>query len=182
MEGFEGSRETIRNYIKEVFNVGRGSFFTTDVYKPYGSDTVIPVNEGLITYMSKGVKTPECNEGYDEEFVEEMRKKWVDYDDDDGGDDGDGKKKVITQWMMMEEIVEEHWSILRKRAEDNGQDVMMMDEDVKVLWSVMVKTLNKYKVKTHEKELERWLVTMIRMCDGRALKTIQGNIFSRLGI
>ena len=75
LEGYEGTRETLRNYIKEIFNVGRGSFFTANTYSKDKME--VPIDYGLITYMSKGVKQPEINEGFECNLIEEFKTKWV---------------------------------------------------------------------------------------------------------
>lgn len=177
--GYKGTRETLRNYIKEIYNVERGSFFTTNTYKPYGSTTEIPVDFGLITYMSKGSLKPEYVYGFSEEFINEYEDKWVEPKKED---EQKVKKSVVTQWDIMEEIVKEHFEILKNNALKNKQEVLVMEADKEILWSVMVKHLNINRIRTHEKELERIYVTMLRMIDGKDLKTIKCNIFNRLSI
>jgi hypothetical protein len=51
------------------------SFPTT--YKPYGSTIEVPVNDGVITYMHKGVNTPVFIKGFTQEQIKEYEDKWV---------------------------------------------------------------------------------------------------------
>lgn len=72
---YKGTRETLRTYIKEIFSVERGSFFTTNTYKINGEEK--PIDFGLITYMSKGKYKYESVNKFSDEFIEEYEDKWV---------------------------------------------------------------------------------------------------------
>lgn len=177
--GYKGTRETLRNYIKEVFSVERGSFFTTNTYTPYGAKVEVPVDFGLITYMAKGSLKPEHVYGFSEEFINEYEDKWVEPKKED---EQKVKKTVTTQWDIMEQIVHEHYEIIKNKAIENKQSILVVEADKEILWSVMVKFLNVNRIRTHEKELERIYVTMLRMIDGKDLNIIKSNIFRRLNL
>lgn len=117
----------------------------------------------LAIYMIKG--NEECVR-YVKEFspleLKEYAEQWIDHSDQKA----ETSDKVKTHWDIVQEIVKEIEPESHSRRVGNSLltcKTVSYDE----IWYKTIRKLNEYKIKTHTKEIERFVVTVMRMtqCD-----------------
>lgn len=93
------------------------------------------------------------------------------------------EKTQKTYFEIMEEIIEAcKTDFCVGETRDGSRKLVTVALPKKNVWDTMLHTMNKYKVKAHSAEIERWFVTILRMIDVHNLDHMRDNIFSKLGI
>ena len=172
IKNFTLSTDTLKNYIKKVTGV---KFKATDwsfktVYTPHKDAPEIQVNDGCITYMSKGHLQPCFKTGFSDSYIDDFKLKWLDYK-------RSAKQSSLTQYLVKEtqaksklrqnEMLDE----ITKRFELlQEQDISHLIQIIRQVVIVENKTvIGRYKVRDYcdsilaRTQPERWLSSMKTM-------------------
>ena len=163
------STDTLKNYVRKItgtkFKATDWSFKT--VYKPHKDASEIPVNDGCITYMSKGHLQPCYKTGFGDTYIEDFKLKWLDYK-------RTAKQSSLTQYLVKEsqaksklrqnDMIDE----IAKRFELlECQDISNLVKTVRQVVIVENKTvIGRYKIRDYcdtilaRTQPERWLSAM----------------------
>lgn len=82
--GCADTDDTLKNWLSQTLNVkvNKSDISFKQIYKPKGSTQSRPIDEGNISYMSKGKYDPVYNKGYSQEELAELKAKGFDKKED----------------------------------------------------------------------------------------------------
>lgn len=97
VKNFTLSTDSLKGWIRKAtglkFKATDWSFKTK--YKPHKEASEITVNDGCITYMSKGHLSPVFNRGFQDSVIEDYKLKWLDFK-------RSAKQSALTQYLVKE--------------------------------------------------------------------------------
>lgn len=135
-----GKSDTLKNHLKKVI----GSVEKTDWYFTEKSKDKTEWDDNLITYMSKGVLTPQLVRGYTDEYVEEYKLKWV---------KPDSPVKTIDGKLYVEKEIKESKKKTKRELIEEMKNLylesMEIEEVIKLIRKVLIKhneVIGMYKV------------------------------------
>lgn len=84
--GCADTDDTLKNWLSQTLNVkvNKSDISFKQIYKPKGSTQSRPIDDGNISYMSKGKYDPVYNKGYSQEEIAELKAKGFDKKEDFG--------------------------------------------------------------------------------------------------
>lgn len=169
IKNFTLSTDTLKLYIRKAtglkFKAADWSF--KRFYKPHKDATEIPVNDGCITYMSKGHLEPCFNRGFSDTWIIDFKLKWLDYK-------RNAKQNALTQYLVKEtqaksklrqnDMIDE---IVKRFELLECQDISSLVKTVRQVVIVENKTvIGRYKIRDYcdtilaRTQPERWLSAM----------------------
>lgn len=151
--GCKITTDTMKNWIKKCLNV------KTYVKTDWSFKTADDGYDKYITYMSKGKFDCKHNKGFEDEYIDQCRKSWIDYPKQRAENTAD-KPKV---WELAQEIydvfknryAQDAFEIIQSRYEAMPEGYMMY----KAYLEIAIDVCNKYKQAYEEHYLRRLVST-----------------------
>lgn len=158
----------------------KGKYQLATTYKDQ-DNKIQPVNEGYVTYMSKGVYDPSFVKGFTPERILELKALWIDYSQvaDPVVDTTAPEKKKKESVCIYDIIVKVSKMCDQQSIVNNNGTLSVAVEPSIRTWYVLCEELNKARIRTSRNELERAWVTLLRL-DQRNQDTLYSSIMKNI--
>lgn len=152
------STDTLKNYFKKTLGVVDKSDWSFKVCNEFTNK--------YITYMSKGKYKPSFVKGFEENFIEERQKEWV-------------EKKAATIVAAKKKSKVEYWDIILDiRSQLTFKDTSHIwqttecEQSYEQIYDMLIKKLEENKIRAADFELKRWMHTIVRQWDNNLKRNI----------
>lgn len=126
---------------------------------------VYPVDDGYITYMSKGHLDPMYVKGYIPERIKELKEAWVDYEKPENKTEQSKDKKTMT--------VYDHCEAIAKDMEE-----LVGDYHLNVIAKI-IKYQNSKRIKTNTYQVRDWYDTIVSQLKPNDYKNMVWNLIKK---
>jgi len=159
----------------------KGQYQLATTYKNKDNE-IVPVDEGYISYMSKGKYDPEYVKGFTKERLAELKAAWIDMPQvadpvvDTTAPEKKKKDSVCIYDILLRVRDQCHKESRLSRQGNLLSEVVPSNDN---FWTMCLE-LNKARIRTSRNELERAWVTLLRMDEGNSeslFNAINKNVF-----
>lgn len=157
----------------------KGKYQLATTYKDQ-DDNVQPVNEGYVSYMSKGKFEPSFVKGFTTDKISELKAKWVNHTRTDPAVDSASPDKKKKESVCIFDIILKVSKMCDQQSivNNNGTLSVAVEPSIRT-WYVLCEELNKARIRTSRNELERAWVTLLRL-DQRNQDTLYSSIMKNV--
>lgn len=173
------STDTLKNRFKRYVAItDKGNTFWTfkTTYKPYKHYNEIPVDDGSITYMSKGSLEPSYVKGFTQDEINKLKGEWIDY-----VNRRDTTQSALTRYIKKEtaqesklrkdEMIQQIVKYVKESEDTSVENVVKLIRQVVIVEQKTV--LGRYQVRDYYDTVmaytsaPKWVDSMVRLIHDR---------------